>query len=34
MDEMEFTETKSNLSNLVTEYQNYQNIAVDDGGEK
>ena len=30
MDEMEFTEAESNLSDLVTEYQNYQDASVDD----
>ena len=30
MDEMEFTEAESNLSDLVTEYQNYQDASADD----
>ena len=34
MDEMEFTETKSNLSVLVIKYQNYQNASTDDKGEE
>ena len=34
MDEMEFTEAESNLSNLVTEYQNYQDASSDDEGEE
>ena len=34
MDEMELTETKSNLSDVITEYQNHQKTAVDNGGEK
>ena len=34
MDEMEFTEAESNLSDLVTEYQNYQDAAADDEGEE
>jgi len=33
MDEMEFTEAESNLSDLVTEYQNYQDASADDEGE-
>ncbi len=33
MDEMEFTEAESNLSDLVTEYQNYQDASADDDGE-
>ena len=33
MDEIEFTEAESNLSNLVTEYQNYQDASADDEGE-
>jgi tubulin beta len=31
MDEMEFTEAESNLSDLVTEYQNYQDVSTEDG---
>ena len=34
MDEMEFTETKSNLSVLVIKYQNYQDASTDDKGEE
>ena len=34
MDEMEFTEAESNLSDLVTEYQNYQDASADDEGEE
>jgi tubulin beta len=33
MDEMEFTEAESNLSDLVTEYQNYQDASADDEAE-
>jgi tubulin beta len=33
MDEMEFTEAESNLSDLVNEYQNYQDASADDEGE-
>jgi len=33
MDEMEFTEAESNLSDLVTEYQNYQDVSTEDGME-
>merc|ERR1712222_25398 len=33
MDEMDFTEAESNLSDLVTEYQNYQDASADDEGE-
>jgi tubulin beta len=33
MDEMEFTEAESNLSDLVTEYQNYQDASAEDEGE-
>jgi tubulin beta len=29
MDEMEFTEAESNLSDLVNEYQNYQDASAD-----
>ncbi|KAJ2233323.1 Tubulin beta-4A chain [Coemansia sp. RSA 485] len=31
MDEMEFTEAESNINDLVNEYQQYQDAAVDDG---
>ena len=34
MDEMEFTETKSNLSVLVIKYQNYKDASTDDKGEE
>ena len=34
MDEMEFTEAESNLSDLVTEYQNYQDASADDEEEE
>jgi tubulin beta len=30
MDEMEFTEAESNLNDLIAEYQQYQDAAVDD----
>lgn len=30
MDEMEFTEAESNMNDLVSEYQQYQDAAVDD----
>ncbi|KAE8715555.1 Tubulin beta-2 chain [Hibiscus syriacus] len=33
MDEMEFTETESNMNDLVAEYQQYQDATVDDEGE-
>ena len=33
MDEMEFTEAESNLADLVTEYQNYQDALVEDEAE-
>ena len=33
MDEIEFTEVESILSDLVTEYQNYQDASADDEGE-
>jgi tubulin beta len=33
MDEMEFNEAESNLSDLVTEYQNYQDATADEEGE-
>jgi len=32
MDEMEFTEAESNMNDLVSEYQQYQEASVDDGG--
>ena len=31
MDEMEFTEAESNMNDLVSEYQQYQDATVDDG---
>jgi len=31
MDEMEFTEAESNMNDLVSEYQQYQEATVDDG---
>ena len=31
MDEMEFTEAESNMIDLVSEYQQYQEATVDDG---
>ena len=33
MDEMEFTEAEANMNDLVSEYQQYQDAQVDDGGE-
>ncbi len=33
MEEMELTEAESNISDLVTEYQNYQDASADDEGE-
>lgn len=30
MDEMEFTEAESNMNDLVSEYQQYQDASVDD----
>ena len=30
MDEMEFTEAESNMNDLVSEYQQYQEASVDD----
>jgi tubulin beta len=36
MDEMEFTEAESNMNDLISEYQQYQDASVDDdqeGGE-
>jgi tubulin beta len=30
MDEMEFTEAESNLSDLITVYQNFQDASADD----
>jgi tubulin beta len=36
MDEMEFTEAESNMNDLVSEYQQYQDASIDDeeGGEE
>jgi tubulin beta len=34
MDEMEFTEAESNMNDLVSEYQQYQDATADDGGEE
>ena len=31
MDEMEFTEAESNMYDLVSEYQQYQDAAADEG---
>lgn len=31
MDEMEFTEAESNMNDLVSEYQQYQEATADDG---
>ena len=33
MDEMEFTEAESNMNDLVSEYQQYQEASVDDDNE-
>ena len=33
MDEMEFTEAESNMNDLVSEYQQYQDMSPDDDGE-
>ena len=33
MDEMEFTEAESNMNDLVSEYQQYQDASVDEEGE-
>ena len=33
MDEMEFTEAESNMNDLVSEYQQYQELTVEDDGE-
>nr|CAD2209036.1 unnamed protein product [Meloidogyne enterolobii] len=33
MDEMEFTEAESNMNDLVSEYQQYQDATADDEGE-
>ena len=34
MDEMEFTEAESNMNDLISEYQQYQEATVDDDGEE
>jgi tubulin beta len=33
MDEMEFTEAESNMNDLISEYQQYQDASVEDEGE-
>jgi len=33
MDEMEFTEAESNMNDLVSEYQQYQEATAEDEGE-
>jgi tubulin beta len=33
MDEMEFTEAESNMNDLVSEYQQYQDASAEDEGE-
>ena len=33
MDEMEFTEAESNMNDLVSEYQQYQEASADDEGD-
>jgi len=33
MDEMEFTEAESNMNDLVSEYQQYQEATIDEEGE-
>ena len=33
MDEMEFTEAESNMNDLVSEYQQYQDATIEDEGE-
>ncbi len=33
MDEMEFTEAESNMNDLVSEYQQYQDACADEDGE-
>lgn len=33
MDEMEFTEAESNMNDLVSEYQQYQEAGISDGEE-
>jgi tubulin beta len=34
MDEMEFTEAESNMNDLVSEYQQYQDASVSEGEEE
>ena len=34
MDEMEFTEAESNMNDLISEYQQYQEATVDDDDEQ
>lgn len=34
MDEMEFTEAESNMHDLVSEYQQYQDVGISDGEEE
>jgi tubulin beta len=34
MDELEFTEAESNMNDLVSEYQQYQDMGVDDDDEE
>lgn len=34
MDEMEFTEAESNMNDLVSEYQQYQDAVADDEGDE
>ena len=34
MDEMEFTEAESNMNDLVSEYQQYQEATIDDENEE
>ena len=33
MDEMEFTEAESNMNDLVSEYQQYQDVSISEGEE-
>lgn len=33
MDEMEFTEAESNMNDLVSEYQQYQDATIEDEGD-
>ena len=33
MDEMEFTEAESNMNDLVSEYQQYQDATIDEDGD-